>query len=256
MLPRNSVGANQIKSGGVGKAELKSGAVDSPRIRNNSVDSADLRNGRVASIDIADNGVASADIADGAVGAGEIADGSVGAAEIGDGAVAATELATGAVTAAKLAAGAVPAGTGPVARVSHSANVSVPVAPAVGVIPFNSEVFDAAAMHRTDVDPSRLSVTTPWVYLISANITWAPAAGAHAVEVNLRKNGTSNIARVVQQGDSANTSDQIVTTVDSLAAGDFVEVTVRQNSAAALNVLSAVSFSPQFSIVWLAPAQG
>jgi hypothetical protein len=244
LLPRNSVGANQIKSGGVGKAELKTGAVDSSRLKNNSVDSIDLRNGRVASADLADGGVGAADLADGAVGAAKIADGGVGAAE----------LAAGAVTAAKIAPGVVPAGSGPVARVSNNANVPVPTGSTANVIPFNTEAFDQSGMHRTDVDPSRLTVTTPGVYLITTNITWAPHLATEATEVNLRKNGTTNIARVVQMGGGANTSDQSVTAIESLAAGDYIEVTVRQNSGGALNVLVAEGFSPQFSIAWLAPA--
>ena len=243
LLPRNSVGANQIKTGGVGKAELRTGAVDSSRIKNNTVDSIDIRNGRVASADIANGGVGTADIADGAVGAADIADGGVGAAE----------LAAGAVTAAKMAPGVVPAGSGPVARVSNNANVSAANVPAVTVIPFNTEAFDPSGMHRTDVDPSRLTVATPGVYLITANITWQATANTFALEVNLRKNGTTNIARVVQMGGSPNTSDQSITAIESLAAGDFIEVTVRQNTGVAVNVLVAEGFSPQFSMAWLAP---
>jgi len=39
----------------------------------------------------------------------------------------------------------------------------------------------------------------------------------------------------------------------SLAAGDYVEVTLRQNSGGAISLFAAPAFSPEFSMVWIGP---
>lgn len=141
----------------------------------------------------------------------------------------------------------------PTVRAFHNANQSIPGNAAFTTVLLNSERFDTASMHRTDIDTSRLAIATSGIYLLTANVTWA-INGTGAREVNIRKNGTTLIARVVQPGDAANSTDQAPTTVVQLAAGDFVEVVVRQNSGAAVNILAAPEFSPEFSATWIAPA--
>ena len=49
-------------------------------------------------------------------------------------------------------------------------------------------------------------------------------------------------------------TEQTLSTVVAPEAGDLVEVVLRQNSGGALNVNAFPEFSPEFSMVWLAPA--
>jgi hypothetical protein len=109
-------------------------------------------------------------------------------------------------------------------------------------------------MHRTDVDTSRLTVTTPGIYLVTGNVTWLNNTSG-ARELNIRKNGTTIIARVVQPADpTINTTDQVVTTLVQLAAGDFVELVARHNAGVGLTIASGAEFTPEFSAAWVATA--
>jgi hypothetical protein len=198
-------------------------------LSNNTVRSNHIKNGEVKLADLGNLSVSNA----------KLRNNSVSSAKIRNGEVAPEDLRTD----ARLP-------TRPTANVFHSANQSVPGNAAFTSIAFNSERFDASGMHRTDIDTGRVTIATPGVYLLSANITWA-ANGTGAREVNIRKNGTTILSRVVQPGDPVNTTDQVATTTALLAAGDFVEVVVRQNSGVGLNVLTAPDFSPQLSASWL-----
>jgi hypothetical protein len=199
-------------------------------LSNNSVRSKTIVNGQVKTVDLAN----------GAVTGAKLRNNAVTGAKVKDGAVAPNDLS---------AEARFP--TRPTVRAFHSANQSIPGTAAFTTVQFNSERFDASSIHRTDVDTSRITIATAGVYVISANVTWAPnTAGAR--ELNIRKNGTTVIARVVQPGDpTVNTTDQSVTTTAKLAAGDFIEVVVRQNAGVALNLLTAPEFSPELSAAWI-----
>jgi len=157
-------------------------------------------------------------------------------------------LADGAVTPAKL-------GAAPAARVFHSAAQSAANVPTFTVLTFDSERFDTASLHSTSVDASRLTAPIAGLYLVSANVSWSGTSDVGAREVGLRKNGSTFVARdVVDPSVSANTTEQTVSTLVSLAADDFLEVVLRQNSGGALDVNAAPEFSPEFSMIWLGPS--
>jgi hypothetical protein len=216
-------------------------------LSNNTVRSATIVNGQVKTADLANLAVTNAKIKNNAVNAAKVKNSSLTGSDVLDGSLGAPDLAAGAVTPAKIAGI-------PSARAFHNANQSVPGNATFTSIALNSERFDTASLHRTDIDTSRLTVSSAGVYVLNANVTWEQnATGAR--ELNIRKNGTTIVARVVQAGTAGgNTTDQSVTTLAQLAAGDFVEVVVRQNSAVALNVLAAPDFSPEFAASWIAPA--
>lgn len=211
----------------------------------NQVRSANIKNGEVKTADLANFAVTAVKMANSSVKSNKIVDGTILSQDIADGAVFTPDLGAGAVTPAKIS-------QIPAARVTSSVNTTVPSG-AFTAIPMNTERFDAMNMHRTDADTSRLTATTAGIYMVSANVTWAPN-GTGARELNVRKNGATIVARVVQPGDAVNTADQSATTLVQLNAGDFVEIVVRQNSGAPLGVATADDYSPLLSAAWMAPA--
>ena len=236
----------------------------------NSVASKQIRDYSVKRIDLASNSVGRSKIGQNAVNSSKVADGSLSANDFAAGQLpqfsgtpAAGDLAgiypnptlrDGSVTPTKI-------GAVPLAHVSRTTNQSIPTGGAGAVLLFDSERFDTASLHRIDADSGRLTAPIAGAYLMTTNVAWdVDPTPSGAREVSIRKNGTTVVARAAQ-GDSStlattDTSDQSLTTIVRLNAGDFVEVFVRQSSGAALDVLTSGvggDFSPEFSASWIAP---
>jgi hypothetical protein len=255
LLGRNTVGSNQLRTHSVKGLELAPNSVSTTKIRNGGVRSIDLGNGVVTAAKIAPGVLTAPTLSDGAVTTAKLLAGAVTTDRLADEAVTNPKIATGAVNAAKLADGSVTTnkvGARPSVRVGRSTNQSIPGNASFNEIAFDVERFDPGNLHDVPLD-KRLTASTPGLYLISGSLTWeSNATGAR--EVNVRQNGTTLLNRVVQIGNGGgNSTDQSLTTIASLAAGDFVELVVRQNSGVALNVLTAPQHSPEFMMVWLAP---
>ncbi len=225
---------------------LKRDSVTSKHIKNKSIKNVDLKKNSVGSGKVTDNTLLSSDIRDGQVATADLADSAVAAAKIAAGAVGSTKLAAKSVTTSKLAGG-------PAARVRASAATAIPDS-AFTTIPFNLETFDVTNMHGAVVNSSRITIATAGLYVIGANVSWA-ANAAPALELSLRVNGTTFVARVRQAPAGMSTSDQSVSTLVDLNAGDYVEVVVRQASGAAVSILSTPQLSPEFWATWVGPAQ-
>ena len=230
----------------------------------NSVASKQIRDYSVKRIDLASNSVGRSKIGQNAINSSKIADGSLSANDFAAGQLpqfsgtpAAGDLAgtypnptlrDGSVTPAKISGV-------PLAHVSRTTNQSIPTGTGYTALTFDSERFDTANLHRTDADSGRLTAPIAGAYLVTANVTWDPN-NAGAREINLRRNGNTLVARVVQLNGGVNTVDQSVTQILRLNAGDFVEVVVRQTSGVALDAITSGAggdFSPEFSASWIAP---
>lgn len=138
----------------------------------------------------------------------------------------------------------------PSARVFHNAAQSINNNTTT-ILAFNSERFDTDTIHDTVTNNSRLTCKTAGKYIVSATIGFASnATGVREVDVKL--NGTTNIARRIE---NAVNGDNHYTTVDSLydlAVNDYLEIAVVQTSGGALNVLSSGNSSPEFGMVRVA----
>jgi hypothetical protein len=81
-LPKNSVGAKQIKANGVRTAEIQDGAVQSADVGNGSLTGGDVQDGSLTGGDVQDGSLGSGDVGDDGLTGGDISDGSVGSPEV------------------------------------------------------------------------------------------------------------------------------------------------------------------------------
>ncbi|HET9592031.1 MAG TPA: hypothetical protein VFP17_03875 [Solirubrobacterales bacterium] len=106
-LPKNSVGAKQLKRGAVTAAKLKRGAVTSGKIAPKAVTAGKLGANAVLPGNLGNGVISTEKIGDGAVIAGKIKNGAVTTNKLNNGAVTSAKLDDGAVNTGKLADGAV-----------------------------------------------------------------------------------------------------------------------------------------------------
>ncbi len=111
---------------------------------------------------------------------------------------------------------------------------------------FNSERFDPSGMHNPGVNPSRITFAAAGTPLIGAGIRWQSNANGHRF-ILLWLNRTTYIAAAMQMSVvAAWYTHQNVNCIYEVAAGDFVEVRVRQTSGVALDIKNVASMSPEF----------
>lgn len=139
----------------------------------------------------------------------------------------------------------------PRARVYNSANISIATTTDT-TITFDSERFDVGGCHSTSSNTSRLTVPSggDGLYLITAHIVWESNASGYR-RLRLQVNGTTTIAGQFSPTSTGLVFDQSLSTIYQLAAGDYVEMVVRQSSGGAVNVLRSNALSPEMSFTWL-----
>lgn len=135
----------------------------------------------------------------------------------------------------------------PQARAFNSANISIPNN-AVTALTFDSERHDTGALHSTSSNTGRLTAPSAGLYAIGACVRWNPTGGGTR-QLYLRLNGATFIAEQVGDFTSGAAVMQTIETQYRLAATDYVEVVVLQQSGGALNVLAFGNTSPEF---WMA----
>jgi hypothetical protein len=118
----------------------------------------------------------------------------------------------------------------------------------IAALAFNAERFDTHAFHDPATNNSRLTVPAGLggLYLLGGHVTWAAGAGNRR-QVAIRLNGATTIEVADQAG--AGSPSQSATTTYRLAAGDYAELTVYQDSGGALNVSAFSNFSPEFWLI-------
>jgi hypothetical protein len=136
------------------------------------------------------------------------------------------------------------------ARVYRNANLSIANNVALATaIDFTTARFDSNSCW-SGANPTRLTCNTAGKYVIVGAVQFA--ANASGVRrLLLRINGTLVIAADLRNPVNSATinTELTVSAIYNLAAGDYVEMVVTQNSGAALNVLSTGSLSPELMMV-------
>lgn len=115
---------------------------------------------------------------------------------------------------------------------------------------FDSERDDNNASHSTVSNTSRLTAVDPGVYDIGANASiQANATGIR--QLLIRLNGATVIAEITLPNVGAASSTELaIATKYRLAAGDYIEMGVFQNSGGALNLQVGANWSPEFWFEW------
>jgi len=140
------------------------------------------------------------------------------------------------------------------ARVTHGSNQEVPNSTDTYVL-LNSEdaalgCFDNDTIHDTGSNISRLTCKTAGTYLIQGNIHWsANAVGTRYLAIE--RGRTVVLAAVKQSACSAGNDRQCVSTIYTLAIGQYVELMARQDSGGSLDIIALGNASPVFSMVRL-----
>ena len=140
------------------------------------------------------------------------------------------------------------------ARVFNSADVTVSsLKPGEWTsLTFNSERWDTTNLHETATNSGRLKAPVAGKYYIFANITWESPIGSGLWGLRLQLNGKTVIAEQTLPNTAAPFRVSMsVGTLYSLAAGDYVEVQVFQNSGNPLLIPSIAATSPEFGMAKL-----
>lgn len=132
-------------------------------------------------------------------------------------------------------------------QVTRSATLSVSDNVESAVVTFDTEDFDTDTIHSLVSNTSRLTVPIGGKWMVIANVAWATmSTSAGRSSVYIYKNGVKigpgyaqdNIRNAVSQTEPTNNLQIVL----SLAANDYIEMTVYQNSGAAVNMLAATRF--------------
>lgn len=140
----------------------------------------------------------------------------------------------------------------PAARVSLAANL--PLTDNVEkYIDWTVDNLDPWGMHDLLTDPNRLTILVPGTYIIGGLVAFdVSSVGIRYLRVRL--NGTTTLAKSQFTAFGASGGAAFsVSTIYSLSAGDYLEMSAYQNSGGSLNVIAA---SPSQPVFWAARLPG
>jgi hypothetical protein len=136
-------------------------------------------------------------------------------------------------------------------RVYNDAVESIPTATPTALT-FNQERYDNGGLHSTVSNTSRLTAQKAGVYGISGHFC-LPTAAASLVQCQIRLNGATMIASLMQNYVAGFQGYFSIATLFHLSANDYVELVATQNSGIAVNVALNSDDSPEFAMQWLGP---
>lgn len=130
------------------------------------------------------------------------------------------------------------------ARVFRSTNAGIGTG-AITALSFNSTRYDTDGMFTT-ANATRLTVKTAGKYAVGGTVEFVNAAGAIRI-LDVRLNGTTILARqTVTPLGGGFVTEMTVATIYDLVVGDFLELTVFQDSGGPININSVGNYSPEF----------
>lgn len=137
------------------------------------------------------------------------------------------------------------------ASVYSNVDRSIPGNETATAITMTSEVFDTDNMWSSGW-PARLTINTPGKYLITGQIRWyANSTGYRKAWIRVNGSPALAVETVGAVSTASVTTDHSLATVTYLAAGDYVELLVKQNSGSNVSVYAGTSYVSQLSAVKL-----
>ena len=139
------------------------------------------------------------------------------------------------------------------ARVYHSVNQAITSNITTKLL-FDSERFDTNVIHDPATNSSRLTCKTAGKYMIIANFELAHDITGVRISRLLLDNVTiiANVAFNAITATGVGTRVQVSTIYD-LAVNQYVEVDIYQDSGVSLNVIAGPNYSPEFTMLRIAP---
>ena len=130
------------------------------------------------------------------------------------------------------------------ARVTHSVDQNIPTATTT-TLAFDEERYDTDAIHDNVVSNNRLTCKTAGKYLIMGSFVWSThnVGGRY---VYIRLNGVTIIGYHIWGVSVALGHRPFIATIYDLALTDYVELRVRQESGAPLDVIRSGQNAPLF----------
>lgn len=137
------------------------------------------------------------------------------------------------------------------ARAYNSLNISIANATATAVT-LDTERFDTTDLHSTASNTARFTLPVAGVWEVGCSTQWA-ANATGSRRTSIRLNGATYLADARVFAGATDTPAQTVSTLYRVAATDYVECVVEQNSGGALNVLATANMSPEVWVYFLGP---
>ena len=129
-------------------------------------------------------------------------------------------------------------------KVYNSSNISISNSSDTSLT-FNTEYWDDNTLHDTSTNPGRLIATVEGRYLICGGVSWSSNATGNR-NLSIRLNGTDTVKLESYKSLSGSKSHYAICVVVQLAAAEYAELMVFQNSGGSLNVERIASRSPEF----------
>ena len=242
-LGGTSMAAVSLKRGSVKGKHIARNAVTSPKVKNGSLRAADFAPGQLRGA----RGAAGSDAQFQGASAGGALAGTDPSPQVADGAITASKF--GAVPAVRAWDGA---------AVSHGNSCASFASNATEhPICFFQESYDDSNMHAPfalDNDASRLTAPRAGLYAVAAGVVWSADSGTGVRQFSIRKNGSTYVAgEQLPAAPTGTATIQNVSGVVRLAASDYVQAMVLQNTGGNLNVSSSSDQRSFFEAHWVGP---
>jgi hypothetical protein len=140
--------------------------------------------------------------------------------------------------------------TVPSAKIRRSTNQSIPNSAAT-IVSLDTADHNTDTMY-SGATPTRLTIKTPGLYLVSANVEWAAnAVGSRNAWIQVNGNALDRIVETMVDASGAGDSRLNLSQIRRLSAGDYIELAVYQSSGGSLNIATTTNQSNVFSATWL-----
>lgn len=158
----------------------------------------------------------------------------------GDGQVLVSDLGEPALMKWGTAGGGISSG----ARLTHSVGQGV-ANTTWTALTFDTEIFDDNTFHD-GANPTRLTAPLVGRYLVGGTVEWSASSAGNGRIIGLWKNGATLIAIHKNNPPAGGKMTQTIAAYIDMAAGDYLELQVFQDSGVSLTISAASAFSPIF----------